>query len=222
MKNRGGSQPWRNPQKSLSDKVANHSPACPDSELECLGDMQIIKPNKVLQLLRRKVWPNKMHFSQWQKFSHSTSEIFIHKTQLHVAHNRRTALSPCVQVGKLSYFKIREKNNKHSAAFIFGFCFHQFFFFFFVGLSQTRIKNSLRIQKILLKRRLKSHTSWVWAVTKGFWTVVWCFRHSLWLSPIAVSLLPLSFNSTDIPKWQFLSKRQVSEQMSSRAEELPV
>lgn len=129
MKNRGGSQPWRNPQKSLSDKVANHSPACPDSELECLGDMQIIKPNKVLQLLRRKAWPNKMHFSQWQKFSHSTSEIFIHKRQLHVAHNRGTALSPCVQVGKLSYFKIREKNNKHSAAFIFGFCFHLFFFF---------------------------------------------------------------------------------------------
>lgn len=151
MKNRGGSQPWRNPQKSLSDKVANHSPACPDSELECLGDMQIIKPNKVLQLLRRKVWPNKMHFSQWQKFSHSTSEIFIHKRQLHVAHNRGTALSPCVQVEKLSYFKIREKNNKHSAVFIFGFCFHQFFFFFLWDSVKQGLKIHYEFRKYCWK-----------------------------------------------------------------------
>lgn len=46
MKDTGGSQPWCNPQKLLSDKVVNHSPACPDSELECLGGMQIRNQKK--------------------------------------------------------------------------------------------------------------------------------------------------------------------------------
>lgn len=50
--------------------------------------------------------------------------------------------TPCMQVEKMSYFKIREKNNKHYAALIFGFCFHNFFFFFLVELGQTKIKNS--------------------------------------------------------------------------------
>lgn len=146
--------------------------SCP--ELECLGGMQIRKTKKVLQFLRRKPWPSKMPFFQWQKFSHNTSEIFIHKRccMLHITEQQPQL--PAYRWGKWATSRLEKRITSIILCSYLGFIFTVCFL---VELGQAKIKNSWRVQKILLKRRLKSRKSRGWAVTKVFWTVVLCFSH---------------------------------------------
>lgn len=73
------------------------------------------------------------------------------------------------------------------------------------------IKNSWVLQKIWLKRRLTSQDSHhITAEAElsekylGVWSYASATHHDY--SPIAISLLPVLFNSIDIPKCHFLSK----------------